>query len=107
MKTLRSLFLTAVLLSVVHFGGGANEAQAGVVGQSMSECSAATQCGYYLYDAYGRPYYFVNTHNISCFVYANANAGTACRWEFVFNGYVRCEGLDAYGNWGVFGQSCY
>jgi hypothetical protein len=75
-------------------------------GQSMSNCSASTQCGYYARDAWGR-IYFVPTHTINCFVYANASAGTACTWEWAFNSYVRCTGVDAYGRWGQLYYTCH
>jgi hypothetical protein len=91
-----------LVLAVSNLAPTAAEAE---MGQSLSYCTASTQCGYYARDYYGRPY-FVPTHTISCNAWAAANTGTACTWNWQFNNFVQCTGLDGYGRWSNFFFTC-
>lgn len=104
MSEIKFIF-SAALLALAISNVAPNTAEA-ASGQSMSYCTAAAQCGYYAQDYFGRQY-FVATHTISCNAWAANDTGTACTWQWQFNNFVRCTGLDAYGNWGVAFFTCH
>jgi hypothetical protein len=107
MKALKTILCTILAATGLFAAAAATstDAHAGY-GSSFSTCAAQVPCGYYAADMFGRPM-FVQTHSISCFVSANAMGGTACTWEAMINGYVRCTGIDEFGNWSQLYFTCH
>lgn len=100
MTSFKAVLVAFGILSAVA-GGSIEQAQA-----SSSYCAAVARCGYYARDWYGNVL-FVDTHTVSCESWANAFTGTLCTQEWVFNSYVRCTGVDGFGNWVNAYYSCW
>jgi hypothetical protein len=105
MKALKTILCTTLAATGLVAAAASTDAHAGF-GQSFSYCAAQTQCGYYAPDMFGRPM-FIPTYTISCNVMANASGGTACTYEWQFNNYVRCTGVNSFGQWEEFFFTCH